>query len=1060
MNGAISWFARNGVAANLLMVLILFGGVVTVNGIKREIFPEIPSRMISVSVLYPGAAPEEVEEAICIRIEEAVGSLEGVKRLSSTASENQGLVRIEAIEGTDTRQLLDDVKSRVDAIDTFPQEAEQPVITEVQTQSQVINVAVSAEMDEASLRTLGERVRDDLLALPGVTQATLVGARAYEISIEVSETALRRWGLTFDQVAAAVRRSSLDLPGGSIKARGGEILLRTKGQAYVGRDFESIPVLSRPDGSKVVLGDIAHIVDGFEDVDQITRFDGRPSVMVQVFRVGEQDALKIAEAIHAYIADSTPQFPAGVTLTAWQDDSQLLRGRQELLIRNGRTGFVLVFFVLALFLKLRLAFWVSMGIPISFLGALWLMPTLGASISMISLFAFIIVLGIVVDDAIVTGENIYRHHEAGSDGLKAAIDGTHEVAVPVTFAVLTTVAAFAPLLFVPGRIGQIMATIPLIVIPTLLFSLVESKLILPYHLSHLPRNTKPRTGLRGAWNRVQKGVASTLRAFVQRVYTPSLDFAIRWRYHAVAVFLFLLLGTVGLIAGGRIKFIFFPNVEADLILADVTLPNGTPFETTLDATRQLEASLATLRGELAEEGREDPILHVLSSTGDQPLATDQANNGPNGNTGATFFASNRAEIAVELLPAEERDGTSLELARRWRELTGTIPDAVELTFRSSIFSAGDPINVQFAGPNMAELEAVAERVKERLSDYAGVFDISDSYLTGKQEVQLTLKPGAESLGLTHNELARQVRQAFYGEEVQRIQRGRDEIKVMVRFPAGERRSLGDLERMRIRTSSGEEVPFSAVAEVQEGRGFASITRTDRRRTLSVTADVDLAKANPGEILADLQSTLLPEILAAYPRVRYSFEGEQEEQRQTMGGLRRGFLIALIVIYALMAIPFRSYLQPLIVMSAIPFGLIGAVWGHVLRGIDISIVSMFGIVALTGVVVNDSIVLVDYINRKRREGLTVTEAVLTAGPARFRAILLTTLTTMAGLTPMILERSLQAQFLVPIAISLAFGVGFSTLIILILVPVGYVILDDLKRLPGRVSGTLRKERSAA
>jgi multidrug efflux pump subunit AcrB len=1053
VNTIISWFARNGVAANLLMALILAGGLITLPQIKREIFPEIPTEMISISVLYPGAAPEEVEEGICIRIEEEIQSLEGIQEIRSTASENMGTVIVEALDGADVRQLLDDVKSRVDAIETFPEEAEEPVIAEVMIRSQVINVAVSGDVDEMTLRRLGERVRDEILALDAVTQADLVNVRPYEISIEVSEQALRRYNLSFSQVAEAVQRSSVDLPGGSIKTEGGEILLRTKGQAYNEREFSSIVVLTRRDGARITVGDVATVVDGFAETDQYSRFDGKPAVMVQVFRVGEQDALDVAESVKAYVNEARPRYPEGVSLTLWQDESQYLVSRQETLIKNGRMGFLLVFLVLTLFLRFRLAIWVSLGIPLSFLGALFLMPTLDVSINLISLFAFIIVLGIVVDDAIVVGESIYTKVEEGESGVDAAISGAKEVAVPVIFAVLTTVAAFTPLLAVPGTTGQIMRVIPLIVIPTLLFSLVESKMILPFHLSHLKRgHSEDRPGIAGAWTRLRHRVARGLAWVIENTYRPSLEFATRWRYLTAAVFTFVLLVTVGIVASGRLEFTFFPDVESDTMVATLKLPPGTPVEAAARGALQLEKAALHLEEEFPGGG--DLIRHVSTSVGSQPMTRRNSQNGGNVSD-ATFSAAHLAEVAVELSPSEGRDIPSPDIASRWREISGSVPGA-ELSFNASLFSAGSPIDIRLAGHDMDELQRVADRIKEHLGTYPGVIDITDSYEAGKREIKLKIRPGAETLGLTQSDLALQVRQGFYGAEAQRIQRGRDEVKVMVRYPERARQTLAGLETMRIRTPAGDEVPFGTVARAEMGRGYASITRTDRKRTISVLADIDETEGNANEILAAVQADFLPGLMDEHPGVTYSLEGEQQEQRETMGGLIRGFLFALIVIYALMAIPFKSYLQPLVVMGSIPFGLIGAVLGHFVMGMNLTILSMFGIVALTGVVVNDSIVLVDFINKRRREGMDVHEAVLAAGPRRFRPILLTSLTTVAGLTPMLLEKSVQAQFLIPIAVSLAFGVLFSTFIILVMVPASYLILEDLLALPARIRGRSRGE----
>jgi multidrug efflux pump subunit AcrB len=1045
VNRIIEWFIRNSVATNLLVLVVIVGGVMTLPQIRREIFPEFSSEMISVTVLYPGAAPEEVEEGICVRIEEAVQGLEGLKKISSNASEGLGSVTIELLPGVNVRDKLDEVKGQVDAIDTFPELAEKPIINEVSLKKQVVNVAVSGNADEATLKRLGERVRDELSALPGISYVELVSSRPYEISIEVSEEALRRYGLTFDRVAQAVRRSSLDLPGGSVKTRGGEILLRTKGQAYRGPEFEQIVLLTKPDGSRVHLGNVANVVDGFAETDQTTRLDGEPAVMVQVYRSGDEDAIRVAEAVYAYVASTGPRLPEGISMTTWQDDSRYLRGRLELLLRNARTSLILVIIMLSLFMRLRLAFWIMFGITFSFLGTIWVLPFLGVSISLISLFAFILVLGIVVDDAIVTGENIYTWFNRTGDGVLSAIKGTQEVATPVVFGVFTTIAAFVPLLIVPGNTGKIMRVIPLVVISALIFSLIESKTALPTHLKHLKPDKHPPRGIRGVWRRMQSRVEAGLQWWIARSYRPSLEFALRWRYVTVSAFMAVLLLTVGMVGSGRIKFTFFPTVEGEAVAAFLTMPLGTSSEVTAETIQFIEErALETAReleAELGEEAR-GLFRHVQASSGEQPYLWATQRGG--GQVVAPIVGQHLGEVVIELAPSEERTISAATVARRWRELTGEIPDAVELTFSGDLFSAGAAVNVQLAGPRIEELRVVADKLKLRLSEFPGVKDLTDSFRGGKKEVQLSIKPSAEVLGLTQESLARQVRQAFYGEEAQRVQRGRDEVKVMVRYPEDRRRSLADLEDMRIRTPDGSEVPFSEVSEARLGRGYANITRVDRQRTISVTADVDASLGNATEVNNELRRTVLPEILADHPNVQYSFEGEQREQGETLGGLLRGFVMALFMIYALLAIPLRSYIQPFLIMSAIPFGIVGAVIAHFVLGMDLSILSMFGIVALAGVVVNDSLVMVDYVNRNVASGMPLTDAVRKAGMMRFRPILLTSLTTSAGLMPIILEKSLQARFLIPMALSLAGGVLFATFITLMMIPCGYTILEDIKR----------------
>ena len=1051
MKRLIEWFAANGVAANLLMLLLIVMGVLTLVGIKQEVFPEFSADIVTVRVPYPGAAPEEVEEGVVIRIEEKIQDLPEIKEIRSTAAENMGTVLVEAVDGSDLQKLLSDVKSRVDAIDTFPVEAEEPIVEAAVIRRQVLDVAISGDTDERSLKKLGERVRDDLAALPGISQVELSATRPYEISIEVSETALRRWGLTFQQVADAIRRSSLDLPGGKVETSGGEVLLRTEGQAYVGREFEDLPLVTLVDGSRIRVGDVATVVDGFAETETWSRFDGVPAVLVQVFRVGDQSALEIEKIVNDYLEKARKEAPEGIALTVWDDRTEILRSRLDLLIRNGRNGFILVVLVLALFLKLRLAAWVSLGIPISFLGAIALMPTLDVSISLISLFAFIVVLGVVVDDAIIVGENIYSNFQHGKAGLRAAVDGATEVSKPVVIAILTTVAAFAPLLGVTGNIGKIMRVIPLIVIPTLLFSLIESLFILPNHLSHmhhLPEKSS-RFAIGRYWNRLQDLLAKGLEWMIDRLYRPTLKVAIEWRYLTLACMILLLLLTAGMVRSGWLQFTFMPDVEGDNTAAYLALPQGTAASSTVVVLEELESSAKELAEELDSEFGGKPIRHIMTTVGQQPFRNAA---GPAAlNISADGASGNLGEVNLELVSAEKRRISSSEIANRWRQKVGAIPDAEELTYSSSLFASGEAINFELSGPDVNALKNVATALGQELTSYPGVRDISDTFRAGKRQIQLNVTTEAEAAGVSKADLARQVRQAFYGEEVQRILRGRDEIKVMVRFPADQRSSLGDLENLRFRTPTGVEIPFSTAATMESTRGPASIQRKDRRRVVNVTADVDEQVGNANEIIADLQANVLPDLMADHPGVRYGLAGEQEDQKETLVGLAKGFLIALFAIYGLLAIAFRSYLQPVIVMSAIPFGLIGAIWGHIAMGLNLTILSMFGIVALTGVVVNDSLVMVDFINRAFRRDHRLAEAIRRAGSSRFRPILLTSLTTFAGLTPLLLEKSLQAQFLIPMAVSLAFGVLFATFITLILVPSLYSILEDMRRSFANVLG---------
>ncbi len=1044
MKSIVDWFARNGVASNLLMLSLVLGGALTALNIKMELFPEFSLDVVTVSVVYPGAAPEEIEEAICVKIEEEVHAVDGVKKISSTAVESVGTVAIEVNPGEDPRRVLDDVKSLVDSIDTFPEGAEKPVIQEVLLRTQVINVAVYGDVPERALKELGTRVRDEVNSLDGVSQVELVNVRPYEISIELSESDLRRFGLTFDEVARAVRASSIDLSGGSIKSSQGELLLRTDSQAYRGEEFEALVLRTNPDGSRVLLGQVADVVDGFEDTDQSAHFQGKPSVMIQVFRVGDESALGIAAAVHEYVDQLNASLPAGVRAETWQDASLWLKGRLDLLVKNGAQGLLLVFLILALFLQFRLSFWVTLGIPISFLGTIMVLPAFDQSINMLSLFAFILVLGIVVDDAIVVGESIHNEHERGTPGVEGSVRGVRAVAVPVVFAVLTTIVAFLPMAFLPGTFGKYFSVIPATVVPALAFSLIESQFVLPAHLAHLGNSVSrlaqvwPFKG----WLIIQSFFGRGMNFVAKKLYAPFQELALKWRYTTVATAVGILAITFSIVGGGHMKFVFFPDIEGDIAAAQLTMPQGTSAETTARAVALIEDAAKQLVEEYQDAESETSIVRAfMASVGEQPFLAQQqrGSGGSGGIVGAQF-----GEVVMELVPSENREVSANELVSRWRELVGDIPGVVDLNFAAAVMSAGPPINFQLSSQNIDELRLAAAELRSEIGRFKGVFDVTDSFRGGKQEYVLDVLPSAEALGISRRDLALQVRQGFYGEEAQRIQRGRDDVKVMIRYPERDRHSVSGVESMRVRSATGLEVPFGSVATVHSRQGLATISRVDRARMVSVTADIDAAISTAPEVMAKVEADTLPALLAKYPGLRVDREGQASDQIDFIQSMIKMYIFAMFVVYALMAIPFRSYTQPLIVMVAIPFGVVGAVWGHLLLGYDLSVLSLLGLSALAGVVVNDSLVLVDYVNQKRADGMSVVDAARTAGLARFRPILLTSMTTFAGLTPLILERSVQAQFLIPMALSLAFGVMFSTLVSLVLVPCGYLILDDISR----------------
>jgi VCBS repeat-containing protein len=1008
-----------------------------------EVFPDITIPIINVSVIYPGASPEDIEESICVKVEEQVQGINGLKRITSSSNEGYGSINIEVENGYDIDGVKDEVKSQVDAITSFPEGAEKPTVRSFDGQPEVITIAVHGEVDEVSLLNIAEKIRDEVNELPSITQ-TRLGKKPREISIEVSENTLQKYGLSFDYIANRIRSSSMDVPGGAIETYDGEILIRSKGQAYTGGDFGLIPVLSMPDGSTLLLRDIATINDGFQDVEYDIKFNSEPAKLIRVYRTGDQNALDIADEVHKYLEKKKTLMPPGISLTPMKDESVILRGRIELLTDNAYLGLCLVLLVLALFLKPKLAVWVSLGIPISFMGGFWLLPVFDISINMISLFTFILVLGIVVDDAIVVGENIHIFRKRGFNPADAALEGAYQVAKPVIFAVLTTMVTFSPMILVEGAMGKIWRIIPVVTILVLIFSLIESLTILPAHLAHMKDDSDTKDNrFFEWWSRVQLVIHDGLQTFIKNIYEPILRWSLLHRANTIAIAISIFILTVGVVASGFLRFSFFPPLEADIVIAGVEYPEGTPVSITKNGLDRVEESAYRLKDSLEVLYPNQKIfIHMVSTAGDQPIKT-QSSRGP-GNLDANFFGSHLAECVIELAPGEERPLSTKEISKIWRELTGSIPGVKQVTFDSDLFSTGAPIEIQLSSVNREDLKDVTVILKDNLQTYAGVFDIKDSFSAGKDEIKLKLRPEAQNYGITMSSLARQVRQAFYGDEVQRIQRGRDEVKVFLRYPKSERVSLNNLEQMNVRVGSNVEVPLGQVATMKLSSGYSTITRTDRKRSINITADVDLTEANANEIITKFEKDHIEPLLDNYPSVNYSFEGEQREQRDTLGSLFKNFALALFVVYILLAIPFKSYLQPLIIMSAIPFGFTGAVIGHLIMGMNLAVLSIIGIVALSGVVVNDSLVMVDFINRYRREdNKTPIEAAIAAGPRRFRPILLTSVTTFVGLFPLLIEKSVQAKFLVPMAISLAFGVLFATFITLLLVPTSYLVIEDIK-----------------
>ena len=1020
----IAWFAKNDVAANLLLVVIMLSGLYVVSTqIPVDLFPEFEQRQVQVSMTLSGSSPQELEEGITIKVEEAIQDLEGIRQITSKSREGSASITIEVEEGYDVREILDEVKIRVDGINNFPVDAENLLIQVPQRRRDAIGIVLYGDYDAITLRRLAEDIRDEVANLDAISQAEVGNTLPFEISIEIPPLSLRKFDLTLEQVATVIRQNSRDVSAGNLKTQGGDIFIRSRGQAYRASEFADIPIITTQDGTMIKLNDIAIIKDGFEETPLRTRFNGVSAIEVEIFRTGDESIIEVTQAVKDFILEQQALLPQGLSMDYWRDGSEPIRARLQTLSTSAWQGALLVIALLALFLRPSVAFWVCLGIPMSFMGAFLFMPLFDVSLNLMSLFAFILVLGIVVDDAIVTGENVYSHLERGEDPLQAAIKGTQEVAIPVTFGILTTAAAFLPLALQTGR-GSWYAAIPLVIIPVLLFSLIESKLILPAHLKHI----KPRVpGKSSRFSKVQQAIARSLEIFIKRFYQPMLAQAMRWRYATWTAMLACLVLIIGSIASGNTKFIFFPRVQSEVATATLVMPAGTAFESTDKIISAMTEHAKTLREKYIDpETNESVIRNIYSISG-----------GRNSTTG---------RVRIDTVPPEKRNSkvTTGDIVKEWRQLVGQVAGAEQLNYRAEIGGwGGAPLNIELKGRDTDSLAVLADGLKAQLANYAAVSDIEDSLSDGKEELQLELKPEARLLGLDLSQVARQVRQAVFGFEVQRVQRGREEVRVMVRYPLEARQSIETLEQMMIRVGPNQEVPLWQVANVSPGLSPNTILRVDRQRTVSVTADFDKQNGDLTLVQDEVRSWLEQQIVG-YPGTSFEMAGEARDQKDSKQGLILGGTALAFLIYILLAIPFKSYSQPLIVMSVIPFGLVGAVIGHWIMGVDLTLLSFMGMLALSGVVVNDSLVLVDYTNRKRKEGMNIKQAVFESGGRRFRPVLLTSLTTFAGLMPLLFEKSTQAQFLIPMAISLGFGILFATLITLFLVPLNYLILEDIKR----------------
>ncbi|MGA1863298.1 efflux RND transporter permease subunit [Deferribacter thermophilus] len=1012
--GVIGWFIDNPVAANILMIFLIVGGLYWSTQIKQEVFPEFTIDSVIVEVAYPGASPEEIEKGILLPIEEAVDGLDGIKKVTSTANEGVGQVVIEATLDADINQLYQDVKSEIDRITTFPEDAEEPKVYIPSRKREVITLILYGNQDEKVLREWADNIKDRLLQYKNISSVELLGEKPYEIKIDLDRDSLRKYNLTISDVANKIKNYNLELPAGKIETAKGDILIRVTERREYGKDLKDIPIILSDYGRAITLGEIAEISDNFEETNTFLKYNDLPAIGIRVYRAGDQKPIKIAETVKKFIKEINDELPPGLYTDYVNDRSKVFAQRIDLLLRNAKLGLILVFSLLALFLEIRLAFWVMLGIPISFLGSMLLFPQFDVSINMVSLFAFIICLGIVVDDAIVVGENIYRYRQQGLPFKKAALIGGREVMVPVVFSVLTNMVAFLPLYFVPGVMGKIFRIIPVIVVSVFTISLLESLLILPSHIGH--QKEEPMLILKMI-NKIQQTISKYILKFIHSVYGPILKFCIKFRYVTFVFSLMVLIVAISFVKSGRIGIVFFPKVESDFAYVKFVLP----VESSVFDTLRVAEFLTEKAKKIIEENGGDKLAQGI----------------------LTNINNNSGFIQVYLTDPEVRPITTTKFTNLWRNESKDLTGVKTIKFFSDFGGPGHgaSLTVELQHRNIETLRAASKELANYLATFNSISDIDEGFADGKLQFDIKLNDKGKALGIDSTYLARQLRNYYYGAEAKRFLRGTDEVKIMVKADAKERDFEYFFKTFLVDLPNGSKVPLKEIAEIKRGRSYTTIDRRNFRRIINVTANVT-PENQTNKILEVVKSEFLPELQRKFPGLNYSFEGKQSDMRDSMSALFKGLFVALMVIYVMLAIPFKSYFQPLIIMTVIPFGIIGAIVGHILLGYDLNLISMFGIVALSGVVINDSLVLIDFANRKRREeNATFHDAIYEAGLKRFRPILLTTLTTFFGLMPMIFETSVQARFLIPMAISLGFGILFTTFIVLILVPGLYVIIED-------------------
>jgi multidrug efflux pump subunit AcrB/ribosome modulation factor len=1043
MRNSIQWFVNNPVAANLFMFSIFILGLITIPDTRMELIPNVSLERIGIQTSLPGATVETVEATVCKPIEQRIYDIPGTLDLTSTAYEGLCSITLDVADGFATKDILDEVKNRVRSTDALPKDASIPEIKELNVRNRVAKLILSGDSNYSDLAKIMRQVRKGLLEFENISIIDLEDIKQSKIEINVPSYNLEKYDISFAQINSLIKQQSGQLPGGLLKTQEGNILITSNEQQESSEGFKNIVILSNSDGAEIKLKDIASITDNRYSHENQASFDNKPAVSIDIYRIGDQNIMDISKSLNSYIA--TAQIPDNMKLHIWQDDSKHFKSRIDLLLDNALTGLLLLFVVLLLFLNARLSFWVSLGIPVSFFGSLFFMPFFDVSINVISLFAFILVLGIVVDDAVVVGESVHQQNQLGNYGSAGALEGTYQVYKPIFFAIATSIVAFLPLLFLPGPEGKLMQAIPIVVILTLIFSLLESIYILPAHLSGNKAEIKKKPNL---LTKFQNMFSDGLDIFIDKVYQPLLIKSLHNKGLVIISFSLVFIIFIVVVSTGWMRVALFSAIEADVVIANVVFPEGSPRHKTESAIKQLVEAANQLTEETMQ-GTSPTILHSYSVIGPKNKISNQD---------LDKNLEHSAQVTLELSTSKNRQYSGQQLVQRWRELTGPIADIEEIKYSASLNPAKADINIEFSGHDLTQLNNAADELKEILAEYDGAYDIRDSLSSAKQQANISLQSNAIALDLSLEQVLSQVHNAYQGSEVQNIQTQDDEINVWLGLPEDERSSMWYLENLPIKLANNQYVSLSSIADIKYQPARNHIKRYEQQRIVSVSAFVDSQKNSIPQIKKELQEFKLDKIINNYPGIRWNTAGQQKSIASFLKILTKGYLVAILVMYLMMAVLFASYSQPLLVLFAIPFGLLGSLIGHLFLNLELTLWSFVGMVAVSGVVVNDNLVLMNYINQQREKGYSVFIAVCDAGKKRFRPILLTSLTTFVGLTPLILEDSIQAQFLIPMAVSLAFGVLFATFISLLLVPASYLLLDQWLNRSSKFLNNIRYKQS--